>query len=469
MKKYSLLIGFVILFTGVNAQGILRDWYGILNVSGTSLHLVFHISKVADKYSTTMDSPDQGARGLPLDSTQVNGNDVTIIGSKYGLVYTGTFSADSDKIFGTFKQRAFSTALTLFPNKESAVADKAKIRPQDPKDFPYKQEEVRFVNPVGQDTLAGTLTLPSDGKASRIVILITGSGPQNRNEELLDHRPFLVWSDWLTRNGIAVLRYDDRGIAKSTGNFKTATSADFADDVEAAIKYINSRADLQQISIGLMGHSEGGMIAPMVASLDKDVKFIILLAGPGVPIVDLMLKQNEDQMRLAGTTKAVMEKALLDTKALYKVIVENAAMPTAEVKKKVDTLLYRQLKPIADANHGKPSVEENINTTDRVLLSPWFRYFLAFDPRNYLAKVKCPVLALNGSLDMQVNAAANLASIQQTLTANGNKQVQIVEFPGLNHLFQPAKTGSVAEYSQIETTVDPVVLSKVSEWINKLQ
>ena len=469
MKKYSLLASFVILFSGVHAQGILRDWYGILNVSGTSLHLVFHIAKVAEKYSSTMDSPDQGARGLPIDSTQVKGNDVTIIGSKYGLVYTGTFSADSDKLFGTFKQGAFSSALTLFPNKESAVADKPKTRPQDPKDFPYKQEEVRFVNAAGLDTLAGTLTLPSDGNASRIVILITGSGPQNRNEELLDHRPFLVWSDWLTRNGIAVLRYDDRGIAKSTGNFKTATTADFADDVEAAVQYIKSRADLQQLSIGLMGHSEGGAIALMVASRDKDVKFIVLLAGPGVPIVDMMMKQNEDHLRLAGTSTADISKALRDIKDLYKVIVENAALPTAEVKKKVDTLLYRQLKPIADANHGKPSVEENINSTDRVLLSPWFRYFLAIDPRNYLSKVKCPVLALNGSLDIQVNAEANLASIRQTLTTNGNKQVQIVEFPGLNHLFQPAKTGSVAEYSQIEITVDPVVLSKVSEWINKLQ
>ncbi len=469
MKKCSLLFALTILFSGARAQGILRDWYGILSVSGTSLHLVFHITKVADKYSTTMDSPDQGANGIPIDSTQVKGDNVTIIGSKYGLKYSGTFSADSNKIFGTFQQGAYSTALTLFPTKTTVVTEKAKTRPQDPTDFPYKQEEVRFVNPVAKDTLGGTLTLPSDGKVSRIVILITGSGPQNRNEELLDHRPFLVWSDWLTRNGIAVLRYDDRGIAKSTGNFKTATSADFADDVEAAVRYIKSRSDLSQLSIGLMGHSEGGMIAPIVASRDKDVKFIVLLAGPGVPIVDLMLKQNEDQMKLLGNSNADITKALIKTKALYKLIVENAALPTAELKIRVDSLLYRQLKPLEAENHGKPSIEENINNTDRVLLGPWFRYFLAFDPRDYLAKVKCPVLALDGSLDMQVNAEANLASIQKTLIASGNKQVQIVEFPGMNHLFQLAKTGSVAEYSQIETTVDPVVLKKVSDWISKLQ
>ena len=235
-----------------------------------------------------MDSPDQGARGLPTDKTTVTGNQLTIEASTYKIKYMGTFLPDRPQIKGTFLQGEGSLPLNLGRTQSAVPAAPIVARPQDPKDFPYKQEDVTFTNPKGGNQLAGTLTpLPADGKATKIVILITGSGPQNRNEELtaVNHRPFLVWSDWLTRNGIAVLRFDDRGVAKSTGNFTTATSADFADDAEAAVTYIQSRADLKGLSIGLMGHSEGGMIAPIVASRNKAVKFIVLLAAPAFRLV----------------------------------------------------------------------------------------------------------------------------------------------------------------------------------------
>jgi pimeloyl-ACP methyl ester carboxylesterase len=468
MKRTTVTLLLLIFTTGLYAQGIVRNWYGTLNVPGHQLHLVFHITKTGDAYSTTMDSPDQHANGLGTDNTTVAGNSLTIVASKFSITYTGTFVQDSDMIKGTFKQGGGSLPLILCISK--AAGDEATMvkRPQDPKDFPYKQEEVRFVNPIGKDTLAGTLTIPSDGKASKIVILITGSGPQNRNEELMDHRPFLVWSDWLTRKGIAVLRYDDRGIAKSTGNFNGSTSADFADDAEAAVRYIKSRKDLQHLSIGLMGHSEGGMIAPVVASRDKDVKFIVLLAGPGIPIADMMLKQVEDQTRLTGASDSAISKSVADTRVLYNVIVENPSLSTSELKVKLDTLLYNQLKVLPKADLGGKSIEENIQYTNMALLNPWYRYFLTFNPQDYLIKVKCPVLALDGSLDMQVNAHANLAGIKKTLIAGGNKHVEVDELPGLNHLFQQAKTGSMAEYSEIQETVDPVALNKVSEWINQL-
>lgn len=468
MKKIICIILFA--FAGFNtfAQGIARDWYGVLSIpGGSSLHLVFHIAKTADTYTSTMDSPDQGAKGLATDNTTLTGNQLTINASKYGIVYTGTYMADSNKIAGTFKQGAGSIPLTLYPAQSPAALTPA-ARPQDPKDFPYKQEEVAFTNPVAGDTLAGTLTMPSDGKASKIVVLITGSGPQNRNEELLGHRPFLVWSDWLTRHGIAVLRYDDRGIGKSTGTFSSATSADFADDAEAAVNYIKSRADLKNLAIGLMGHSEGGMIAPIVASRNKDVKFIVLLAGPGVPIVDLMVKQSADQMRLAGAPEDAITRSSAITTKLYTLVAQSQGMPAEDLKIKVDTLLSQQYRALPKADLAGKSIPEMVNSLDRPLLTSWCRYFIAFNPQDYLMKVKCPVLALDGTKDMQVNAEANLAGIKQALQKGGNKHFEVVPLTGLNHLFQAAKTGSVAEYSQIEETVDPVALDKVAGWIEKL-
>jgi hypothetical protein len=251
MKKITLVLMLLAAAFSLKAQDVTGDWYGAINVAGAKLHLVFHISKSGDTYATVMDSPDQGAKGLGTDKTTVNKNAITIEASKFGIKYTGTYKPDSSIINGMFAQGALNTPLILTHNKPKEQGK----RPQDPTAFPYKQEEVSFPNAKAGNVLAGTLTMPSNGNASKIVVLITGSGPQNRNEELqgMDHRPFLVLSDWLTRNGIAVLRYDDRGIGKSTGNFATATTADFADDAEAAVKFIQSRSDLNKLSIGLIG------------------------------------------------------------------------------------------------------------------------------------------------------------------------------------------------------------------------
>lgn len=468
MKKIIYTLVFIFLTSATFAQSIAGDWYGALNIPGRSLHIVFHILKNGENYTSTMDSPDQGANGIATDTTTITGNQVTITISKYKVKYTGTYLPDSNKIAGVFKQGINTLPLTLSTTKPSASVATPVSRPQDPKDFPYKQEEIVFTNPIAGDRLAGTLTMPADGKASRIVILITGSGPQNRNEELLGHRPFLVWSDWLTRHGIAVLRYDDRGTAQSTGVFNTATSADFADDVEAAVNYIQSRADLKNLSIGLMGHSEGGMIAPIVASRDKAVKFIVLLAGPGVPITQLMLKQTEDQMRLGGASEEAIQLSKGLAAKMFTTIAQGSALSTAALKQKLDTLMYRELNNFPKADLGGKSIPEVVQANEAAMLSPWYRYFIAFNPADYLTKVKCPVLALDGTKDMQVNAEANLAGIKASLERGGNKHFEVLALPGLNHLFQKANTGSVAEYSQSEETVDPIALEKVSSWINSL-
>ena len=354
------------------------------------------------------------------------------------------------------------------PTVEAKAADKT--RPQDPKDFPYVQEEVQFTNPKAGDQLSGTLTMPSNGKATKIVVFITGSGAQNRNEEFpqFNHRPFLVLSDWLTRNGIAVLRYDDRGTAKSTGDFKTATSFDFADDAEAAVKYIKSRADLKGLSIGLLGHSEGGMIAPIVAGRNNDVKFMVLLAGPGIPIAKLMTQQTEDVARAGGGSDSIVSAAVQGNAAIYDMMNHNQNLSTAAMKIKLDSLLYQQFSTTRKAGIGNVPIDGLVATTSARLISPWYRSFLVFNPQEYLDKVKCPTLAINGTNDKQVKAEPNLEAIRIGLTKAGNKHFDIVPLPGLNHMFQKAVTGSVQEYGELTETVNPAALTVVSNWINKL-
>lgn len=452
----------------MQAQSITGTWYGLLTIPSGQVHIVYHITQTADTYAATMDSPDQGAKGLPMENVTFSGNKITISSVKIGISYTGTFLPDSNKITGTFSQGAFNTPLDL-----SSVMKKAVIlnpRPQDPKDFPYKQEDVKFTNAKGGDVLAGTLTMPADGKAKRLVILITGSGPQNRNEELapFNHRPFLVWSDWLTRQGIAVLRYDDRGIAESTGDFKAATSADFADDAEAAINYVLSRPDLQKLDIGLLGHSEGGMIAPIVASRNNNVKFIVMLAGPGVPITELMTQQDADQARLVGAPDSVIARSRQTNGVIFAAMDRYYNLPADQMKIKMDSVLRKEYGSYPKGALEGKTADVLVSETIPQLTSPWFRYFIHFNPADYLVKVKCPVLALDGTVDSQVKCESNLQGIKQALDKGGNKHYEVVPMPGLNHLFQKAITGAVTEYGTITETVDPTALEKVSNWINGL-
>jgi len=452
----------------IQAQSIAGTWYGLLNIPSGQVHIVYHITQNADAYSATMDSPDQGAKGIPMDNVSFSGNKITIGSGKIGISYTGIFLPDSNKIKGTFNQGAFSAPLDL-----SSVMKKAVIlnpRPQDPKDFPYKQEDVKFTNAKDGDVLAGTLTMPADGRAKRLVILITGSGPQNRNEELapFNHRPFLVWSDWLTRQGIAVLRFDDRGIAESTGDFKAATTADFADDAEAAVNYVLSRPDLQKLDIGLLGHSEGGMIAPIVASRDKNVKFIVLLAGPGVPISELMTQQEADQMRLGGAPDTAIAFSTKTNRTLFAAMNQYYDLPADKMKIMMDSVMFKEFSAYPKQALAGKTVDDLVKESSTQIASPWFRYFIHFKPADYLINVKCPVLALDGTVDSQVKCEPNLQGIKQALDKGGNKHYEVVPMPGLNHLFQKATTGAVSEYGTITETVDPTALEKVSSWINGL-
>lgn len=458
MKSIYSAIAFLLLTSPLFAQEPVGTWYGTLNIQGTSLPLVFHITKTGSEYATTMDSPQQGAKGMPSSKTAFTNKILTVEASSIGMKYRGTYVPDSNKINGTFEQGGIRTALVL--------STKPERRSQDPKDFPYKQEDVTFINTKDGNNLAGTLTLPSNGKANKIVVLITGSGPQNRNEELFSHRPFLVLSDYLTRQGIAVLRYDDRGIGKSTGVFSTATTADFAEDAEAAVKYILSRPDLKNMSIGLVGHSEGGMIASMVASRNPNVQFAVLMAAPGIPIVQLLPQQIAGAMQLAGAKADEVAQKKASNLKIFTTMNDVKDLPLQYAEAEVELVLRKELDLEPLEKLDRTAKESIVQQTLNQYKTPWFRYFISFDPSIYLKKVKCPVLALNGTLDFQVESTANLAGINAGLQKAGNKRFEIVPMEGLNHLFQKATTGAQSEYESIEETLNPTALQKISSWIN---
>ena len=338
-------------------------------------------------------------------------------------------------------------------------------RPQEPKKpYPYSSEDVEFRNDSAKITLSGTLTLPKGEGNFPAVILITGSGPQDRNEEVFGHKIFLVISDYLTKNGIAVLRYDDRGVGKSTGDFKTATSYDFSNDAESAVAYLKTRKEINKNKIGLVGHSEGGMIAPMVSIRSKDIAFMVLLAAPGIEAKKLLLMQDELIARSFGVSEPEIRKFLAINEQAYKMVSESGDLKklksnlTAYVKKRTVLEVPKELLP---PNMTK---EQMIAAQIESLSSPWFQYLIKYDQAQDLEKVTCPVLALNGEKDLQV-PPENLAVIKQAINRGGNGQVTIKELPNLNHFFQKCETGSPKEYAVIEQTFSPMALEEMTRWI----
>jgi uncharacterized protein len=338
-------------------------------------------------------------------------------------------------------------------------------RPQEPVEpYSYYSENVTFQNHGANITLAGTLTLPSREGAYPAVILISGSGAQNRNYEYAGHKPFLVLADYLTRNGIAVLRYDDRGFGESTGNFAEANSLDLSFDTESAVQYLKTRKDIQANKIGLVGHSDGAMIAPMVAARSADVNFIVLLAGPGVQGATLLLDRQEFVERKIGLSEADIAKSRAHAEKIIAII--NASPDSETVRSALKAFSKQHYDEIPD--YAIPpgfSKEKFIDMQIGLFSSRFFKYFLTYDPASYLQQVTCPVLALNGSLDVQVPATANLAGIKAALLAGGNSNVVIHEIPGLNHAFQEATTGMPDEYGSISQTFSPSVMVEIREWI----
>ena len=455
---FAFLIGFLIANT-LFGQNITGQWNGILKVQGTQLRVVFNISKTGTGLSSTMDSPDQGAKGIPVTSTSFENATLKLVVSNLGVEYQGVLDKDN-VLVGNFKQAGMSFPLNLSKGTTESVK---LVRPQEPKKpYPYVEEEVTFENAQAGVKLAGTLTLPSKSGNFPAVVLITGSGPQNRNEEIMGHKPFLVLADFLTRNGIAVLRFDDRGTASSTGDFKTATSADFASDVKAGVAYLKTRMEIDKKKIGLIGHSEGGIIAPMVAGNSKDISFIVLLAGTGIPGDKLLLLQEDLIFKVSGMS----DNKLQIIKRINSVVFELVKKSNSEDQLTADltNFLKQEVKNYPD-KPGNISDDDFVKAQVKEVVNPWMLYFIKYDPAIALEKVKCPVLAINGEKDLQVPPKENLGAIKSALLKGGNTKVTAIELPGLNHLFQECKTGLPTEYSAIEQTFSPIALSKILKWI----
>ncbi|MCB9283171.1 MAG: alpha/beta hydrolase [Lewinellaceae bacterium] len=444
---------------------ITGDWNGMLDFQGImKMRIIFHIQEKDGAYTATLDSPDQNAYGIPTGSVVYGFPELEIDMPDLRAHFKGTLVHDGTGISGTFTQAGQALLLEL---GRKAIEKEVLNRPQEPKPpFPYNEEEVTFENKAAGITLAGTLTLPKKEGKCPVVILVSGSGPQDRNEELLGHKPFLVIADHLTRQGIGVLRYDDRGVGKSTGKFSTATSKDFASDALAAVDYLRTRKEIDKKQIGIAGHSEGGLIAPMCAAQSKKVAFIILLAGPGVDGEEVVLTQTELIDRAEGYSDAKIQSDLEMNRKAFQLM--RSEPDTAKLRPQLVALFEEAIKAMPEEERKEiGDISAYANQQASQLASPWFLYFLQYDPKTALEKVKCPVLALNGEKDLQVEPKINLAGIEEALKKGGNKHYQIEELPGLNHLFQECTTGSPTEYARIEQTFSPQALKLMSDWIWK--
>lgn len=442
MKRAVFFLTALLTLLGVDAQvNFEGSWGGTLNV-GVELRLVFNIEKNSDgTFSATMDSPDQDTKGIPCSKVEAKDDELLIEVGNGVIKYNGRYDAVKQTIIGTFAQNGHLIPLEL---SRLEAKDKGNERPQEPQPpFPYGQEEVTFNN--GKVTLAGTLTLPSEGTKHPAVVLVTGSGPQDRNETIMGHKPFLLIADYLTRRGIAVLRYDDRGVGRSSVATGYETTLDLAQDAMEAVRYLRNRADIDASKVGIIGHSEGGLIAIINAAEHPDeVSFIVSLAGPALKGKDLMIAQNLMIMETQGITPTAEAKEMLTQ--LFTTIDES----------KDNASLRTQLQAMLGNN---PQFSSQIP----ILSSPGYVAMIKMDPTPYLKKIKCPMLALNGAWDSQVAATENLAAIKKYV-----KRAEVKQYERLNHLFQTcdSRAASMA-YGRITETMAPQVLADIANWLSQ--
>ena len=458
MRTLVFLLAGLALSSSLSAQDISGAWHGKLSLPTGSLTIVFHISQTEqDVYVTTLDSPDQGANGIKTQTTSFNDSTLIIQIPVIHASYKGKLNSDNT-INGTFTQ-----GMPLPLNLKKGEASRPK-RPQEPQPpFPYRSEEVTVRNERDEINLAGTLTLPEKGTKFPAVVMVTGSGAQNRDEEIMGHKPFFVIADYLTRNGIAVLRCDDRGTAASQGTHATATNEDFATDTEAMVNYLRSRKEINAKKIGIIGHSAGGIIAFIVAKKDPSIAFVVSLAGAGVRGDSLMLKQVELISKSQGMPDAVWQGMKPSIRNRYAILQQTDKTPE-ELQKELYADVTKTMSPeqLKDLN-----TIQQLSAQISSMTSPWYLHFMRYDPGQDLKKLKCPVLALNGKKDIQVDAVMNLTAIQKRITGNGNKNVTVKAYPNLNHLFQTCEKGTLTEYGQLEETINPEVLKDIIEWIRK--
>jgi hypothetical protein len=438
-------------------EGLDGAWQGVVTRNGVSLRLVLRVATTDRGTIAIFDSPDLGAVGLPVAGFARRHQDVGFSVPASGARFAGTLAADGVRLNGTWTVPGQPDVEIAFVRTTTSAARQARIRPQTPKPpFPYRTEDVTFTNPATEGvTLAGTLSLPQGNGPFPAAILITGSGPQDRDETIFGHKPFAVLADHLARHGVAVLRYDDRGVGRSTGAFSTATSADFAADARAAVRLLLTRPEVKPNGIGLIGHSEGGIVAQIAAVNDADLRFVIMLAGPGTDMMQLA----ESQERLLGLSQGASEEDLTRMAPVMRKAFDAVANSTSadDARVRVRAVLT------AEALATMKAPESRREVMVQQMANDWTRYLLQFKPAEFLSRIHVPFLALNGALDHQVPADENLAAIKAALVRNPD--VTIRKLDRLNHLFQTARTGAIGEYADITETIAPVVLQIVTDWI----
>lgn len=456
----QIITSLLLLFSiSTFSQDILGKWSGTIE-SGKSEPVVFNFTfeKNGENYITTINIPAMRVENLKPKSTTFLDKKLLVNGINLGIKYEGVFNQDLQQIEGTFTEGVNELKLNLKKSefKEENIAK----RSQEPvKPYPYIEEEVTFYNKKEGISLSGTLTLPDTKSKYPVVILISGSGPQDRDETFYQHKPFLVLADFLTRQGIGVLRYDDRGAGKSTGDHSLATTKDLATDVLSAVEYLKSRKQISKI--GLIGHSEGAIIAPMLANLTKNISFIVMLGGSGI-------SGSEVSLYLAKKNRGfpVKDEQAYEIAIKKAISIASSKKDLTEIKKELrvhyNETIVPMLKPIVNSDK---KIEEIVTNLIDMRISPWSRFFYTYNPAKELEKISCPILVLNGSKDTQVEPKINQDGIRNALIKGKNKNFTINELPNLNHLFQECKTGEMNEYSAIEQTIAPFVLKRISDWI----
>jgi uncharacterized protein len=447
---WKRIVGLAALGGALWAQtGMEGTWQGSLEAGAVKLRVGLHVVK-NDKgeWSSTFDSIDQGATGIPATVTTVSGATLHFEISGMHLTFEGKLSEDGQQISGTIAQ---GVGLPLVLKRVDKIA--TLNRPQTPKPpFPYDAVEVSYENKLGK--LAGTLTIPHGTGPFPAAILITGSGPENRDEEVFGHKPFLVIADYLSRRGIAVLRLDDRGVGGSAGSSPHETISEMATDVLSGVDFLKARPEINAKKIGVIGHSEGGIVGPIAASRSSDIAFVVMLAGPGVTGEQIMYLQAELMAKASGAT----DTAVAQNRRLQELLF-NAARSDQDEKTVLET--FRADWQKAHGSAPGATLESQLKS----VLVPEIRSFAFYDPAESLRKLKVPVLALNGSRDLQVPPGQNLPAIKAALTAGGDKDFETIELPGLNHLFQTCQKCTPAEYGTLEETFSPKALEIMGDWL----
>lgn len=464
---------FIIFFSVIGfSQNIIGNWEGVLQIQKNEIPIVFHISSDTNgKFIATFDSPKQKAFNLACSDVIVTDDSVILMMQILKGRYSGKLNENNNQLTGTWFQGGGSLPLNVIKTSDKATIKEIK-RPQIPKPpFNYNVDSVEYDNAGKTVHLAATLTYPKTMGPFTVAVMITGSGLQDRDETILNHKPFAVIADYLTKNGIAVLRVDDRNMGKSTGDVIHATSADFANDVITSIQYLLTRKEIDKNKIGVIGHSEGGFIAPMIYTKWPELSFIVSLAGTGVSGSEILLKQQTDGLKNQVSNEAFNAYYSL-TKQTLQIIHDrsnkNDSVMLIKTKKVFNDLKASLPDSILKAlNMKNTSAELYANAQVKPELKPWLKYFIATEPDEFWSKVKCPVLALNGEKDIQVYANQNIPAIMASLKKAGNKNVTAKIIPGLNHLFQHCKSCTVEEYGELEETFDTETLKIISNWIKE--